>query len=441
MKQFCSLLLIGALLLPALPVQASDILTITAAEARGDHGTIPTVPIAINQGLHIKFIDQKVYKGWLDNDIAEVDSDRPFEQGAGVIMLVPRRLGTAKLSVIARDTAGQEHLYVLRLETGGISPDIISIAPPLGLGPSSFSATQLSAQILRSGIKEAMRQQILVEGSPLWQAATQFVTLIDTGLTAQEASTKTGLSLQVVHRLLQLGDTFPSNDPPLPAPLEDKQVLTLNEPLVEEDQSEPLQEEQQIAVISPPTVDQEQLEAIQAAHEAELRKIEEGYQAELQQLRAQIDREQERERQRLNKQYRKAIKRYSKAQKQELKNRRKWLRQQIKKEDLVLSALPETARISLTGEIIIPPPVVAQLPAKKPEVSPQDISVGLVRGLATQAGKKLVWTYREYYRFQDAIILSRRGVAIEDACRRAGISLSRALQILSFAGIELQLGG
>ena len=95
----------------------------------------------------------------------------------------------------------------------------------------------------------------------------------------------------------------------------------------------------------------------------------------------------------------------------------------------------------MTGEIIIPPADVAAEPEPKPEVAPPEIALGLVRGLATQKGKKLVWTYREYYQFQDVIILSRRGVHLEEACRRAGVKHERAVQVLSFAGIELQVGG
>ena len=81
MRPWLPLVLAGVIAVPCTPVLSQGLLTLPAAEARGDLGVIPTITVALDQGIHLKFPGQRVYKGWLDNDIGEVDSDRPFEQG------------------------------------------------------------------------------------------------------------------------------------------------------------------------------------------------------------------------------------------------------------------------------------------------------------------------------------------------------------------------
>ena len=142
-------------------------------------------------------------------------------------MLVPRRVGTAKLSVIARDSRGTEHLYVLRLVTGETSPDIIAIADPtgrtgLGLAPVS---TLVSTEQLSAGVDVAIQRQILTQDSPLWQAVTQFIEWVEAGVSPQEAATKTGLQFPVIQKLLQLGQQTEPNLTPVPLPPDEEQLL------------------------------------------------------------------------------------------------------------------------------------------------------------------------------------------------------------------------
>lgn len=181
--------------------------SIPEAQARGDSGTIPTINLALNSGLPIKMPSgYRVYKGWLDNDtLAEVDGDRPFDQGASIIYLVARTRGTAKLSLMVRDSNGTDHLFVLRLKTGTKNtPDLVSIrGVGSGLAPRVETAqgSDRPSELIQAGL----RRSGLLEGSELYQAVERFSALVDSGVPADSASQQLGLDLAVIRKLIRIG--------------------------------------------------------------------------------------------------------------------------------------------------------------------------------------------------------------------------------------------
>lgn len=206
MKHLISLLLVGYLLAPVGAIAATQ--NISETQARGEAGSIPIIKLNLNSGLPIKMPSgYRVYKGWLDNDsLAEIDGDRPFDQGASIVYLVARTRGSGKLSLMVRDHSGTDHLFVIKLTSGGkASPDLVIIRGAGGgseLSPRVDTVSNGSpTELVRSGL----RRSGLLEGSELYQAVEQFIGLVDGGMPAEMASNQIGLDLAVIRKLIKMG--------------------------------------------------------------------------------------------------------------------------------------------------------------------------------------------------------------------------------------------
>lgn len=220
MRKLLNLSLIGLLLTsPVSAIAATQ--TITEVQAQGESGTIPTIKLALNVGVPIKMPNGwRIYKGWLDNNtLAEVDGDRPFEQGATILFLVGRKAGAGKLSMVVRDTNGIDRLFVLRIAAGAkSSPDIVFIKNGRSDNLSVRAGVQTPVDAIRQGMQVAAAQGRLVRGSDLWQSIESFNRLVNQGLSSDSASRQTGVNLAVIEQLLQLSKSARPSLPPLPVP-------------------------------------------------------------------------------------------------------------------------------------------------------------------------------------------------------------------------------
>jgi hypothetical protein len=215
MQKIISALFLCAIALPAIagPVQFVTL--------RDD--LVTPLSVGVNRPTHIKAPRGfKFYKGWLDNNlIADVDSDRPFQSGASMVYLVGRTKGRATLTLVGKDSVGEEKLMVFKIATvnsGG--PDIVS----LRLQGGSTDAKTLKftpVSVLRSGLDSAVSAGRLVPDSRLYGAIIKFIQLVESGKTAQQASEMLGLDLAVVTEILKMGKKdlpAPVISPVLPLP-------------------------------------------------------------------------------------------------------------------------------------------------------------------------------------------------------------------------------
>jgi DNA-binding transcriptional MerR regulator len=229
MKNLLALALAGALFVPVGAMAATQ--NISESQARGDSGSVPSIKLAINNGLPIKMPSgYRVYKGWLDNDsLAEVDGDRPFQDGASIVYLVARTRGSGKLTLMVRDRNNVDHLFVLKLTTGvKSSPDMVVIRGSGGsrLSPHIETVSQNNpTELVRAGL----RRSGLPEGSELWIAVEQFNGLVDSGMPADSASQQIGLDLAVIRKLIKLGQPPQTQEvvQPLPVPQQPEVKLDL----------------------------------------------------------------------------------------------------------------------------------------------------------------------------------------------------------------------
>ena len=219
MSKLISLPLIGLLLTASVPALAVT-QSITGSQAQGESATIPTIRLGLNVGLPIKMPQGwRIYKGWLDNNtLAEVDGDRPFEQGASILYLVGRAAGAGKLSMMVRDPNNADHLFVLKLVSGAkSSPDMVVVRDnsPNVLAVRTRERTPVDA--IRQGMDVAVEQGRLIRGSDLWTAIESFNRLVAQGTSSDIAARQTGVNLAVIKQLLDLTKTSSPTTLPVPS--------------------------------------------------------------------------------------------------------------------------------------------------------------------------------------------------------------------------------
>lgn len=211
-KLLFALFLLGTISLPSIatPVQFVNL--------RDD--LVTSLKVGLNRPTHIKAPKGfKFYKGWLDNNlVADVDSDRPFQSGASMVYLVGRNRGSATLTLVGKDSTGEETLIVFKISTGTRSgPDIVALQRQGGAYPVALvKSTPVS--VLHSGLDSAVSSGRLVPGSKLYRAIAKFTRLIEDGKTAQQAADIVGLDLAVVTEILKMGKGVTDIVRPLPIP-------------------------------------------------------------------------------------------------------------------------------------------------------------------------------------------------------------------------------
>ena len=147
-----SISLLGMSSIPAL----AQVQTVSEDQAIN---SVPRIQLKVNQGINLKLPSGTlVYKGWLDDGtLAQLDGDRPFEQGASILHIVARKSGTTQLSLMARDSQGVDSLYVFKLVAGSQGASIVNIsANPIRSSASGMGTTFVSD---RGGVKDAYQSR------------------------------------------------------------------------------------------------------------------------------------------------------------------------------------------------------------------------------------------------------------------------------------------
>jgi hypothetical protein len=443
MRNLFSFPLIGLLLTCSVPAALAATQTITGSQAQGESGTIPTVRLALNVGLPIKMPQGwRIYKGWLDNNtLAEVDGDRPFEQGASILYLVGRAAGAGKLSMMVRDPNGMDRLFVLKLVSGSkSSPDMVVVRDnsPNVLAVKTRERTPIDA--IRQGMDVAVEQGRLIRGSDLWTAIESFNRLVVQGTSSDVAARQTGVNLAVIKQLLDLvrassppllpvpSNPVPSNEldsasrrlltpPTLTARLPETKVSEIPVPDFKK-QFVVTQRKNQITELKPtskpqvvasaPSVSETELETKSepvktVASSSE--KIEPTPQPT-------------------------AISEPIKPRIAKLPVVRKLTR---KPQTVASVPTPET-RSAETSPV---QPLDSVYPKKSEPVSNHVLANGIVRGLLSpknRIAKRGTYTYQ---RFQDLVWLLRKGKPFEIACGQARVKPEAAQKILTYGGINL----
>ncbi|RUS94178.1 hypothetical protein DSM106972_094370 [Dulcicalothrix desertica PCC 7102] len=190
---------------------------------------IPKIELSPGYGVNISFIKsgEVVEKVWLDNPaIASLDVDgclsglgRPCETpGATVLHLrrinplkVPQlpKINSSLLTVVAKGNSGRQ-VYVFRVAMGDATPEYHTIEViPKPEEPETIilrGATNITnLQVMARGLEAAQQQRLISPGSRLWRRLENFLVNIKAGESIENAAQQSGISLQLVNRLIQLG--------------------------------------------------------------------------------------------------------------------------------------------------------------------------------------------------------------------------------------------
>ncbi len=226
----------------ALPVIAGEsrpgVLRITQEIATGNSSTqIPLVELSPGYGVNISFIrtGEIVEKVWLDNPaIASLDVDgclsglgRECESsGATVIHLrrinplnVPQlpKTTSSLLTVVAKGNSGRK-LYLFGVAMGDKNPKYHTIevtpTPDIDLEIKDLPVTRniSNLDLISRGLEIAEGRSLISPNSRLWRRIENFLLTVKAGDSISNAAQKSGISLQLVNRLIELGNTSQFNN-------------------------------------------------------------------------------------------------------------------------------------------------------------------------------------------------------------------------------------
>lgn len=190
---------------------------------------IPTIELSPGYGVNISFIKsgEIVEKVWLDNPaIASLDVDgclsgiqKCEQEGATVLHLrrinplnVPQlpKTSSSLLTVVAKGNSGRR-VYLFRVAMSDKAPKhhTIEVAPDLNMPRQNSDFLGVNnienLQSMSRGLKIAQQQGLISPNSRLWMRIENFFTNIKTGESISSAARNSGISIQLVNRLIQLG--------------------------------------------------------------------------------------------------------------------------------------------------------------------------------------------------------------------------------------------
>jgi hypothetical protein len=201
--------------------------------ATGNSGSeIPKIELSPGYGVNISFIKsgEIVEKVWLDNPgLASLDVDGCLSglgqqcerEGATVIHLrrvnllkMPQlpQTNTSLLTVIAKGNSGRR-VYLFRIAMGDMTPKYhtIEVTPAqieeLERKNFPFSTNTTNLQLISQGLDNAQQQRLILPNSRLWKRIETFIINLKTGESINNAARKSGISLRLVNRLIELGNT------------------------------------------------------------------------------------------------------------------------------------------------------------------------------------------------------------------------------------------
>ncbi|OLP17932.1 hypothetical protein BST81_12815 [Leptolyngbya sp. 'hensonii'] len=202
---------------------------IPASYAQGQHqAPLQELKLWSGYGLSLSFIPtgEVIQKVWLDNPSAiGMDFDQiacrgqaDCQTGATVINL--RRItpisfpalitdnNSTTLKVITHTSDNQRHLYQFRVVLSSGTPDYVTVEiMPDRAQESMTTAAQKTKMLtdLQTGLQIAERKGQITRRQPLWQKVQQFKTAVQQGISLEQAARQVGVSLPLVHKLVELG--------------------------------------------------------------------------------------------------------------------------------------------------------------------------------------------------------------------------------------------
>lgn len=213
---------------------------VSVSIATGQSAASPVlIELSSGYGVNISFIPtgETVEKVWFDNpSFATLDVDgclsglgRECQQNAATILHLRRinslnmpglpKTNSTLLTVVTAGAAGRR-VYVFRVAMGGNknsqyhtvevtpkeAPQVLASNPPR---LTSVLTQYQDSQMMSRGLVVAQQQRLIRRDSPLWKRIEKFLVSVKAGEPIEVAAAKSGISLQLVQRLQELGKTSP----------------------------------------------------------------------------------------------------------------------------------------------------------------------------------------------------------------------------------------
>ena len=204
---------------------------ITQKVATGNSSSsIPRIELSPGYGVNISFIksDEIIEKVWLDNPtFASLDVDGCLsteerecdKEGATVIHL--RRIkplkvrqlplsNTSLLTVIAKGKS-ERNIYLFKVGMGNKAPTYhtLEIIPDSKIVPENTQFTNIKnineLQLLSRGLKIVNSKGLISKESRLWSRIADFLVKVRIGEPIDSAARRSGISMRLVNRLIELG--------------------------------------------------------------------------------------------------------------------------------------------------------------------------------------------------------------------------------------------
>ncbi|MEB3218975.1 MAG: hypothetical protein VKN72_22445 [Nostocales cyanobacterium 94392] len=191
---------------------------------------IPKIELSPGYGVNISFIksDEIVEKVWLDNPtFASLDVDGCLstegrecdKEGATVIHLrritplkVPQlpNSNTSLLTVVTKGKPGRKvYLFEVRIEGKTPTYHTLEIIPESKITPENTQFSNIKnineLQQISKGLKIVNTRGLISRESRLWSRIANFLIEVRMGEPVNTAALKSGISMQLVNRLIELG--------------------------------------------------------------------------------------------------------------------------------------------------------------------------------------------------------------------------------------------
>lgn len=192
---------------------------------------IPLIKLSPGYGVNVSFIPtgETIEKVWLDNpSIASLDVDgclsglgKECEEDNSATVLHLRRIKpldfkqlpsttTSLLTVITKGS-DKRRVYVFRIVPGDATPKVHTIE--ITNDKEEFNTNRFgntkdinNLQLISRGLIVARQQRLISLKSPLIPRVKNFLVLVRAGEKINMAARKNGISLQLLNRLMQLGN-------------------------------------------------------------------------------------------------------------------------------------------------------------------------------------------------------------------------------------------
>lgn len=209
--------------------------SIPALKAQGKQGTLPTLNLALGQGVSLSFLEtrERVYKVWIDDSRVSVSSDSSLESGAKVLHLAQKGAanGTTQLTLTTLEggPGGKQRLYSFKVQLSASPTATILTIKPEGRASApapilTATGTQGGIGAIESGLRSAIAQGEIQANSSLHQALQGFLSLAKQGVPVADAAQQTGVRPEVLYKLIQVGTqerpakAVPATRPSAPKP-------------------------------------------------------------------------------------------------------------------------------------------------------------------------------------------------------------------------------